>query len=218
MTPRLGSRDLSGRLTPLRRASDAPDAAAHLITLQAWVDAFLSASNLNLGRSGPVCPFTRGASERDLLWVSTVPGQALELKEVERELHAFTDLFRKLEPTVGSDALLKAILITFPELDDITMIESLQRDLKSEFVAAGLMIGEFYPGCTAPGMWNPDFRPLDCPVPLIAIRQMVSSDFVFLNSRSDWVKSYLRVFAPGIPDRARAHLAASFDAAGPGTV
>jgi hypothetical protein len=211
-TPNDNQRASRERITPLRQAIAAPGALPHLGRLQSWVDTHLSAPHADLGRSGPVCPFTRGASDRDLLWVATVPGPAPAVEDIESDLHAFTDLFRELEPTEGPGALLKAILVTFPDLEDFSVIDTLQRKLKPEFIAAGLMIGQFYPGCAEPGMWNADFRPLDCPVPLIAIRQMVSSDFVFLNSSGTWVENYLRHFAPAIPSATRRRLAAAFDA------
>ena len=60
------------------------------------------------------------------------------------------------------------------------------------------MIGQFYPGCAENGLWNPDFRPLDSPLPMLAIRHMVESDLPFLTretdppeERSSFLRSYL---------------------------
>jgi len=42
---------------------------------------------------------------------------------------------------------------------------------KPNFVERGLMLGEFWSGNDSPGVHNPEFRPLDSPVPLLVIRQ-----------------------------------------------
>jgi hypothetical protein len=44
-----------------------------------------------------------------------------------------------------------------------------------------MMIGEFWPGHTMPGLHNHSFRPLAAPVPMLAIRHMVVSDLLFLS-------------------------------------
>ena len=75
----------------------------------------------------------------------------------------------------------------------------------------GLMIGQFYPGCDEAGIRNPDFRPLQSPIPLLAIRHMVNSDFPFLAGSVAWIEEYLRKFAPAVPAVARKMIAAKFD-------
>jgi hypothetical protein len=85
-----------------------------------------------------------------------------------------------------------------------------QQELKPDFVHEGLMVGQFYPGCREPGLWNRDFRPLESPIPLIAIRYMVSNDFPFLSSNASWIEVYLRRFAPAMPSQVRSTLAKGF--------
>jgi hypothetical protein len=64
-------------------------------------------------------------------------------------------------------------------------INGLQQKLKPSFVEAGLMIGEFHQKNDAPGLHNPDFRPLQSPIPMLAIRYMHESDLPFLSRPSD---------------------------------
>ena len=48
------------------------------------------------------------------------------------------------------------------------------------------------------------------PIPLIAIRHMVSNDFPFLNGSPTWIEAYLKRFAPTVPSTVRAALAGGF--------
>jgi hypothetical protein len=80
--------------------------------------------------------------------------------------------------------------------------------VKDEFVADGLMVGQFHPVCANPGLWNEDFRPLRSPVPLLAIRQMLVFDLPFLTTSAGHIDAWLGRFAPHLPPRVRAHLTA----------
>jgi hypothetical protein len=64
------------------------------------------------------------------------------------------------------------------------------------------MVGQFYEGCPESGLWNDAFHPLQSPVPLLAIRNMVPSDFPFLHGKrgnSDMLIAYLNRFGTNIP-------------------
>jgi uncharacterized protein DUF6875 len=125
-------------------------------------------------------------------------------------MHDILTEFRELPPAGGSEGLLNAALIAFPDVVDYTLIDALQQELKPDFVREGLMVGQFYPGCREPGLWNRNFRPLESPVPLIAVRYMVSNDFPFLSSNPAWIETYLRRFAPSMPSQVRSTLAKGF--------
>lgn len=189
----------------------------HVQLIHSWVMEFLAKSNDALGRAGPVCPFARPSMDRDLLWVAVVVGTSPPIADAIAEIRELTETFLALPPDSGPDSLLKAVVIAFPDVVDHTLIDKIQRALKSDFVEAGLMIGQFYQGCTEPGLWNPQFRPLESPVPLVAIRHMVSNDFPFLNSTPAWIEAYLRRFAPTVPSPVRAALAGGFGNASTGS-
>ncbi|MUL79484.1 DUF6875 domain-containing protein [Mycolicibacterium sp. CBMA 226] len=186
---------------------------AHL--LGSWVRDYLMEPHAELGRAGPVCPFARPALDRDMLWVAAVPGERLDTSVLIAELLTFRDAFLALAPVDGPDSLLKAVFIVFPDLADFTVIDAVQQAVKPDFVDAGLMVGQFYDGCTERGLWNDRFRPLQSPVPLIAIRQMVGSDFAFLNTSAVWIEAYLRRFAPTVPSPVRVALADRFGTISP---
>jgi len=181
---------------------------AHL--LRGWIREYLMEPHRDLGRAGPVCPFARASLDQDMLWITAVHSELPAFSKLVAELHTLRDTFLELEPADGPESLLKAVFIVFPDLTDVAVIDAVQQALKPEFVDAGLMVGQFYDGCTERGLWNADFRPLQSPVPLLAIRHMVGSDFAFLNTSPAWVEAYLRRFAPTVPSPVRAALADRF--------
>jgi len=64
------------------------------------------------------------------------------------------------------------------------------------------MVGQFYEGCAESGLWNDSFQPLQSPIPLLAIRNMVPSDFLFLHGKrgnEGMLISYLNRFGTHIP-------------------
>ena len=179
--------------------------------IRKWATAYLTAPHPKLGRKGSVCPFTEPSINKEIFWVGCVDRPDLTSEDIERTVTDMVTGFHRLPPTEGPDALLKAIIILFPTVTDYTMIDEAQRRLKNEFVAMGLMIGQFYPGCEEPGIRNPDFRPLQSPLALLAIRHMVGSDFPFLATKAEWVEEYLKRFASAIPAVVRSMIAAKFD-------
>jgi hypothetical protein len=149
-----------------------------------------------------------------MFWVGCVDRPDLTADDIERTVRGMVTEFHRLPPTEGSDVLLKTILILFPTVTSYSIIDEAQRRLKNQFVAMGLMIGQFYPGCQEPGLWNPQFRPLQSPLALLAVRHMVSSDFPFLAANPEWIERYLKKFAPSIPATVRSTLAMRFDRQG----
>ena len=106
--------------------------------------------------------------------------------------------FHRMQPTAGDGVLFKTILVLFPGVTDYTKIDKAQQVLKEKSVPNGLMIGQFYPGCAAPGIRNSGFKPLQSPIPLLAIRHMVGSDLPFLTEKGEWVEEYLKRFTPPV--------------------
>ena len=115
-----------------------------------------------------------------------------------RARHWFAALQRSAP--IGHEHLV-TILVVLPRIDRSTSVEleDLHRTLKDEFVAEGLMIGQFHPHCEARGLWSPEFRPLQSPVPLLAIREMVPSDLPFLVSSTGHADVYFERYARSIP-------------------
>jgi len=89
------------------------------------------------------------------------------------------------------DVIMRELVVLYPAI------------LKT-FVENGLMIGQFHPlPPVEGGLWTKDFRPLRCPVPLLAIRHMVPTDLPFLTRDRRLLDGYYRVFGDDLPPRQR---------------
>lgn len=177
-------------------------------TIIQWAKEFLVPNHPDLGRTGPVCPYTKPSLDKGMFFVSTPPsrGALFEIADIVGEyrfIHA--EMAAEFDPR--SKHLL-TFLILFPEFDptDSAELDLLQAQLKNDFVKDGLMIGQFHPVCDQPGLWNEDFRPLRAPIPLLAIRYMVPFDLPFLVGTPQHLAAYLTRFAPDIPSRVRDQL------------
>jgi hypothetical protein len=188
---------------PEVRSELRPQERKALERIAAWAEEYLCRPHEQLGRSGAVCPYVQHSLSEDLFWLAV--GHRGDTEEIVDRVLAHRDRFVELEPLTGIDALGKTVLIVFPELtaQDGPLLDRVQKRLKPEFTELGLMIGQFYEGCTEPGIWNRDFHPLQSPVPLLAIRAMVPSDFPFLVARSRFLEPYFERFAHEIPERIR---------------
>jgi hypothetical protein len=199
-------------LTRLFDECDPADSLApHHAGIREWATSYLVAPHPALGREGPVCPFTSASINKKTFWVGCLDRSDLTADDIEKTVADAVQVFRLLPPTEGPETLLKTILILFPTVADYSLIDEAQKKLKEESVPMGLMIGQFYPGCEEPGIRNRNFRPLQSPLPLLAIRNMVGSDFPFLAARGEWVQDYLNKFAPAIPEPVRSVIAGKFD-------
>lgn len=115
----------------------------------------------------------------------------------------YRDWLLDLPPKTGDDQIYKVILIVFPKLHDLEgfkMIDQAQAILKPAFVPKGLMVGQFHPCCDEPGVRSAEFRPLRCPVPMIAIQFMTKHDLPFLTAR-DHFREYKTRFQNVVPER-----------------
>ncbi|MEV0063904.1 DUF6875 domain-containing protein [Nocardia sp. NPDC050718] len=176
---------------------------ATLDGIRTWAREHLTQPLGEIGRDGPVCPYVGPAMRRDLIWVGRVAGAQPWPAYVRLVLSDALELFPKLPPDGGGAAVLRCLVTAMPELHDYTVIDDLHDQLKSEFVERGLMLGQFYPGCTQPGLWNREYHPLDSPIPMLVVRTMMATDFPFLISRPEWMSAYVKKFAPGLPAHVR---------------
>jgi hypothetical protein len=183
---------------------------ADLRLIATWAADFLNAPNEQLGRRGPVCPYTKLSMDRNAFLLAYAGGEddARSIEStVDQYRRWFLDLLEQLE---GAREHLLTVLVVLPDFDrtDSGPLDALQARLKDAFVREGLMVGQFHPRCEQGGLWNEDFRPLRAPIPLLAIRRMVSSDLPFLLDSASHLSAYLDRFAPGIPRHVRRLLVA----------
>lgn len=181
-----------------------PEHLPHVRAILSWSRDYLVTSHPDLGRSGPVCPYTQPSLRKGLYYLA-----AATTSDVPAAIHGlreqYTALSEQLSPT---DQELLTILLALPHLDhaDSSELDDLQRAAKDDFVANGLMIGQFHPVCDEPGLWNAHFKALRAPLPLLAIRKLVVFDLPFVIDTDAHAESYLERFAPDIPTRIRDQL------------
>lgn len=181
------------------------DVLPALRTIVAWARDYLSVPHSELGREGPVCPFVPKALEFQTFYLAVRRGNDFDREALEASILRCRDWFLALKPNRGPERVYKTILNLFPDLEPsrwVEVIDGTQERLKPRFVPQGLMIGEFHsiPPSKA-GLWNPDFRPLQAPVPMLAIRHLVPTDFWFLRHERGLVEEYLRLFGDNLNPR-----------------
>jgi hypothetical protein len=168
-----------------------------------WAREYLCKPHPELGRTGPVCPFVNKSMRKQYLFFAVYRGADLDRADVCDVVMKYRDWFLEMEPREGRDAQLKSINILFPDVspeEAPLLIDVTQAELKPQYVEKGIMVGEFHPGPPKKaGLWNPDFRPLWCPVPMLSIRHMVSTDFAFLNDEPELLIAYLKAFEGNVP-------------------
>jgi len=178
---------------------------AHLRQIATWAVEYLSAPNQQLGRRGPVCPYTRPSMDNNCFLLAWAGGEH-DVQSIESTVDQYRRWFVELlgQPGRARQHLL-TILVVLPDVDDEDPgpLDALQGRLKDAFVREGLMVGQFHPRCEQSGLWNEDFRPLRAPIPLLAIRRMVASDLPFLLDSASHLSAYLNRFAPDIPSHVR---------------
>ncbi|MFD0365699.1 DUF6875 domain-containing protein [Nocardia sp. GCM10030253] len=185
-----------------------PSTKSTVDVVKTWAQDHLTVTHPELGRDGPVCPYVAPSIRRDLMWIGRVSGARPWPSFVRLVLSDAMELFPALPPTEGGAAVLRTLVTVLPDLRDYSLIDELHQELKSAFVERGIMLGQFYPGCDQPGLWNKDFRPLDAPVPMLVVRNMMATDFPFLLERPEWMSAYVKKFAPALPAHVR-HLVVS---------
>ncbi|XVS62117.1 DUF6875 domain-containing protein [Actinosynnema sp. CA-299493] len=155
--------------------------------LDRWAREYLCQSHLQLGRSGPVCPYVPRALEAGTLWAAVIAHRVREVDDVVGVMGHYRDWFTaRTDPS----EIHHALLVVFTALDPHE-VERAQRRAKTSFARAGLMIGEFHDGPPAAGgIRNPAFRPLRSPLPLLAVRRMVTTDLPFLTDAPEHLTAY----------------------------
>ncbi|MGI5216608.1 DUF6875 domain-containing protein [Nocardia sp. CA-290969] len=180
---------------PAEWTADHPDAAV----LTPWIGDHLMHSHPDLGRDGPVCPFVRQTADRHALWVASLRGgDALTTDEISAAVLDAHELYNRLRAAKADTRSLTTVAV-FPGLTHYDRIDTVHCRHKTDVVRDGLMLGQFYPGCRVPGLWNVDFHPLDAPLPMLVIRPMMTTDYPFLVARTDWLYAYFSKMAPQLP-------------------
>ncbi|WP_116214543.1 DUF6875 domain-containing protein [Streptomyces olivoreticuli] len=175
----------SGRARPSRlRLYDQLEAAAHdlLLPVADWVSTHVARPHPDLGRRGAVCPFVPLSQRLGLLRFALADPPVSDEPDLLTAATALKTHWQAMEPHSGPHTIDKTIVLVLPGVDATTVVRAHDR-LKPEFVANGMMLGEFFPDHPGPGLHNPAFRPLHSDTPLLVVRSMVANDLPFLTEK-----------------------------------
>lgn len=179
-----------------------------LATLRAWVETYLMRGHADLGRTGAVCPFTARAAKIDTVRLGICeagPGDEATAFAVIRK--GFADL--EAIPCKPSFSHFRTVIVGFPNCaspEGIAMLQRVQARHKFYSLSRFRMIGFMHATNDAPGLWNPDFRPLRAPLPVLAIRHLVEQDAPFAARHPLLLAPYLLRFPLAGPKRLVAYL------------
>jgi hypothetical protein len=154
-------------------------------TLFDWVQSYPMNTHADLGRAGVVCPFTRQARRFDTMRLGLCEAGP------DEEESAFTIIRRGFEelnriPANRGMEQFRTVVIAFPGCDSeagIAMLQRAQRRHRFYALLRFRMMGFMHPRSESPGLWNPDFRPLRAPMPVLAIRYLVEQDVAFIHNQ-----------------------------------
>jgi hypothetical protein len=174
-----------------------------------WVTSYLMASHPELGRSGEVCPFTSRAYQLDTIRIGVSFASSRDSALITELMR---DSLRQFASIACDDTArqLRTVIVGFPNLGDADGVAALragQQRLTLRCLWDGLMIGRFHPDSDDDGLWNPDFRPMRAPVPLLAVRHLVRNDAPFALRHPALLASYLCRYSAVAPRQLLANFA-----------
>lgn len=141
----------------------------------------------------PRCPYVKAGLESGAvrLAVERLDGRRSLLEE---RLECYRLAFENLPLIQGVDRVLHGIVISFLDLaeGDFCLLDQVQSKLKGTFVSKGLMLGQFHARCDQGSIHSDEVLALRSPSPILAIRQMMASDLVFLDQQAAFFRAYQR--------------------------
>lgn len=184
------------RITIAEARGDGWSQDRDMATLMGWVHSYLMAGHADLGRTGAVCPFTKQAGKLDTVRLAISHATASDEDEA---FSLIRKCFAELEqiPCKPGMEHFRTIIVGFPDCatpEGMTMLEGVQKGHKFYSLSRFRMIGYMFAGNEATGLWNPDFRPLRAPMPVLAIRHLVEQDAPFAARHPLLMVPYLAKF------------------------
>ena len=161
-----------------------------------WTKTFVIKPHRDLGRPGPVCPFTTVALEQKALWLAAEPSAGRSTPEVIQLITGYQRLLLANPPIDGDAASNKSIVVVFTDLPATQAKDFFGAVLEqigmSSYAKDGLVMGPFYEGNDGTAIYNPNFRPFTSPVPSLLMRRAVISDWKFFLNNEDWFRLWAR--------------------------
>ncbi|MFF2144918.1 DUF6875 domain-containing protein [Kitasatospora sp. NPDC058190] len=167
-----------------------------LAVVDTWLDEYISGSHPEIGRMGPICPFVAPSRKNRTMEIRTrFVGHSPTLELIE-EIARSSMREYGLVSWQGRNPMLRAMVVALPDLrsEDTKLLDEAQTRVKDEFVAKGLMVGQFHENCEVPAARNPHFAVSRAPVAVLAIRAIALHDIFFLADHRHWFEKYREKF------------------------
>ncbi|MEV8333897.1 DUF6875 domain-containing protein [Streptomyces niveus] len=201
-----------GSLTDVAHAPDLYGRYPQYERVMGWVRSFVTQPHADLGRPGAVCPRLAPALRLNLVHLVAVGTNTASADEACEKGGALAALYEELFDDPESFRA-GALMAVFPDLPDDhadTFIDGGHARLRMDFVARGLMIGEFHPRSTVTSVRNPALPVMRCPVPMFAVRALSRHDVIFLDrpqtppaEREQYLKHLLHYLDDQLTERER---------------
>jgi hypothetical protein len=187
-----------------------------------WLDDEITQPDERIGRRGARCPRVRPALRADTLWLVTIRTNTGQFAEAVAKGSYLAGLFTELAgaPAAAGDGCLLAL---FPDVEPDhagQFIDGGHAALRMQFVAAGLMLGEFHPRSTVGAVRNPQLPVMRSPWPMFVVRALTVHDLMFLDQprtppaeRLQYFDHYRRHLQDRLDPEQRRRLAAAISAA-----
>lgn len=193
-------------LLTMAEAHTAAATDVSLATLLDWTETYLMAGHKDLGRTGAVCPFTKQAAKIDTVRLGICEAHPDDEESAFSTVRAAFAELEKIPCKPGMEHF-RTVIYGFPNCASeagIAMLRRVQKRNKFYSLSRFRMIGFMHAANEAPGLWNPDFRPLRAPMPVLAVRHLVEQDAPFAARHPLLMLPYLLKFRLGGLQRLRA--------------
>ncbi|MFF7177356.1 DUF6875 domain-containing protein [Streptomyces sp. NPDC008121] len=167
-----------------------------LDAVESWLTEYISAAHPDIGRIGPICPFVAPSRKNRTMEIrARFVGHSPTLELIEEIARSSLREYG-LVSWQGRNPMLRAMVVALPDLrsEDTKLLDEAQSRVKDEFVAQGLMVGQFHENCEVPAARNLDFAVSKAPVPVLAIRAIALHDIFFLAEHRHWFEKYREKF------------------------
>ncbi|MDP3740092.1 MAG: hypothetical protein Q8R02_22095 [Hyphomonadaceae bacterium] len=173
-----------------------------------WLATYPMNSHPEQGRSGAVCPFVKKSSLLDILRIGINPASPAGEEDVFTQIRGSFAEMERIPAPPGKERL-RTIAIGYPNCDSpegLAMLERVYKRHKYYTLFHFRMIAFFHAHNDIHGLWNPDFRPMRSPMPVLAIRYLIEQDSAFAAKHKIMTLPYLLRFGPVGVQRIAAHL------------
>jgi hypothetical protein len=198
---------MTGQLFTYAESQSTESSGSVLSVLAGWLKDYAMQDHADLGRTGSVCPFVKQATRLDTVRLGISLAGPKDEASVFAHIRSSFDDLKRIPAPPGKERL-RTIAIGFPHCasaDGIAMLDRVYARHKYYTLLRSRMIAFFHPGSGTHGLWNPAFRPMQSPVPVLAVRYLIEQDAAFAAKHRLMTAPYLLRFGVGGARRLASH-------------